>query len=646
MKTVSQVLDGLRKVQGEQYNRQFNYQRQSDAYFGIDNQPSNTISDTTGRPIMRMQDLRSELRQRRGAPNFILPIVNDMVSLKGQLPLMRALPDDESPEAIELAQKRTYLIQDIWERSSMSVQQKKAAWYMSCLGDAIYTLDPVLPAESDELNPPGVYVTVWSPKLAYYKFKPGRWSQELSDLWLVWEMDAEDVEDEYGFTPRLDRVECIVHYDSKCKQTIIGDERVAAVEHGLDFVPAQWVRNLIADDQTGQADIAQAVDVHEEVQSLFLILGDAIVEAVYAPIKVRDAENVAGDTVEVGPRAVISVTATGDVTRVDPAPPPTAAQQLVQQMQDALFNVTGTTPVRVEGNMGGTGANVSGRMVHSVQQPQESRVNAWQAVAGYAYERLNQKAILMYQRIPELAKASLDIRGSFKGKAFALNTKGADIGGSARIEVKWDAFLGNTMHERLVMHLQAFSQGLIPGSLVVEQLGVDDPEGMIKKALIEKAMMQQSMAAMMPQGPQGGDPGQHQSDIMAPMQASIAGAAGGDPTKGSGGPGGPAGAAPSAPPVQPGPPQPSLPNFSPTSQAPGTQGMGPPPQTPHIMDMIREAMGSLPPDVQGDIVGLPAFESGSLVVLVKDAKHIPSGVIKRAFSGAGIPFPIKVKVAA
>lgn len=653
MKDPADVVDGMRKAQGEQQQRIANYERYRNAYFGISGGAQNTMMDTTGRPILRMQDLRSELRQRRGAPNLVQPIVDDFVALKGTIPLMRVLPEDETEEAMNRAQLRTYAIRHIWERSQMDVQQINAAFYLSCLGDVLYTLDPVLPNDADELSPAGVYITVYSPGLAFHRFRKGRFSQELSELWLTWSMGRDACEEEYGYTPKGDDAEVVIYYNKDEKQIIIDEDRVSSVTHNLGFVPAQWVRNKVVGDQDGQADISQAVDVHEEIQSIFLILGDALIESVYAPFKIRDAENVEGDTLTIGPRAVISVTGTGDVTRVEPAPPPTAASQLLETMQQALYHITGTAPVRVEGDK--KGANISGRMVHAIQQPQEARMGIGQTILGYGFEWLNQKALLMYGKIPELAETEVNLHGSHKGKPYSLTTKGKDLGGMSRIEIKWDALIGSTKHERLVMALQAFAQGLVAPTYVIEQLGESDPMDMLKRSALERQLMA-SLQPQPPQGPPGqegastghggGDPGQQQQDIMQPAQGGAAGMAGGNPGGGpSAGPQQGQGATLSTPgPAQPGPPQGTVPLFGPQANSPTDQGAGPAPTTPDIMGLIQQAISSLPADVQNDIVGLPMMEGGELVVRVTDAKHIPRGQIKRAFSA--MPFPVRVRVAA
>lgn len=658
MKDPHDVIDGMRRAQGDQQQRISNYERCRNAYFGIYGQAQSTLMDTTGRPLLRMQDLRSELRQRRGAPNLIQPIVDDFVALKGTIPLMRVLPEDETEEAHNRAQLRTYAIKNIWEHSQMDVQQINAAFYLSCMGDVLYTLDPVLPHDADELNPAGIYITVYSPTLCYHRFRSGRFSQELSELWLTWSMSSTACEEEYGYTPKGDDAEVVIYYNKNEKQILVDEDRVSSITHNLGFVPAQWVRNKVVGDQDGQADISQAIDVHEEIQSVFLILGDALIESVYAPFKIRDAENVEGDTLTIGPRAVISVTGTGDVTRVEPAPPPTAASQLLDTMQQALYHITGTAPVRVEGDK--KGANISGRMIHAIQQPQEARMGVGQAILGYGFEMLNQKALLMYGKIPELLDTEINLHGSFKGKPYALTTKGADLGGTSRIEVKWDALIGSTKHERLVMALQAFAQGLVAPSYVVEQLGEDDPMEMLKRSALERKLMQE----MMPPPPgQGQDPGEQQQGIMQPSQGAMAGDKGGNPAAGAGGPpgaagaspggggGGPAGVAsgPSDPlhpqgPTQPGPPQGTVPMFPPQANSPTDQAAGPPPTTPDIMGLIQQAISGLPADVQSDIVGIPMMEGGELVVRVVDAKHIPRGQIKRAFSA--MPFPVRVRVAA
>lgn len=642
MKDVEKVIDGLAKNRGDAQGRIAQYSDFLDGYFGRQRSSQNMLSDTSGRPILRMGDLRTELRARRGAPNMLQPIIDDFVSLKGTLPLIKVMPDDDTPEEYERALMRTRVIRGFWEQSNMGVQQINAGFWMSCLGEAIFCLDPLLPEDADDMDPAGIYITVWSPQNCYANFRSGRHSQELDELWIAYDMTAEQIEDEYGYTPQGEVAEVITYYSRKDKQTIIDEERIYGIEHELGFVPAQWARNKMVGNRFAQSDISQALDVHDELQALYLVLGDATIESVYAPIWIRDPINVAGDQVEIGPRAVIATTATGAVGRVDPAPPPQAASGLTQQLQQALFNVTGTAPVRIENEH--QGSNISGRMIHAIQQPQEGRLAMSQTLMGYHIERLTQKMLHMVVKIPQFKDYTFQIQGVDKGKPYHIEATGAEVGGPARIDTKYDALIGSTRHERLVMALQAFAQGLVPGTYVVEQLGEDDPESVIRKAIAEKAMMMQSAQPQMsPPGlPPGGaspgqDPGAQQQAISAPQQAQVAGGAGGDPTMGAG-----AGAAQPAPPggTPPGPGGP--PPFDAMGTSPAQPGMGPAPMSPSISSLIREAVARLTPDAQNAIVGVPLIEAGHIVVQVKDRKLVASGVIKRAFEAVGLTVKVKV----
>lgn len=627
MKSVEEITQDCYQRQSDQVSRLGKYELFKNAVFGTEQQVHNRTMDGLGRPILRMQDIRSELRARRGAPNFLAPIVDNFTALRGQIPLMRAVPDSDEEQDREKATTRTRVARAFWQHSNMDLQQAQAGFYLSAYGDCLYMLDPLLPEEADELNPTGVYITVYKPSVVFPKMRTGRWGQEMEDVYICWEIDKETAQADYAAKPRSERCDVIYHYNRTEKYVVVGDQLVSYVKHDLGWVPGQWVRNKYVGDIDAQSDISQAIDVHEELQALMLVLSDASIESTYAPIKVRDPLNVSGDRIVIGPRAVIAVTATGDVERVQPAPQPKGAEHLLSLFQEALYHITGTTPVQQEGSI--DHSNISGRAVHASQGALETRLVLSQTVHGHHFERLNQKMLLMLEKVPDLAQAELDIRGEDKGQPFSMKVKGAEVGGMCRFVTKWDALNGSSRHERLVMALQAYQQGLVPGTYVVEQLGEEDPEAVVRQAINEKMAFMKAQAAIQQASGMGGPPQQggppDQANPTIDATQSLMG--GGMGQNGGGQPPPQAG-------VQPPPPSAGtsggggLPPFPQSPVSPAQQGMGQAQPKPDMDEQVRLALSGL--NLLGTVNGWAWMQDG---LVIYDPNWKDNSKIKKALSG-------------
>lgn len=636
--------DRIEKAQ----DRNSQYQRYVDMYFGTHKKRGYQLSDSTGRPVLRTTEIRDELQGRPGAPNLLAPIIDDFQSLKGILPTFRVLPEGSEDEQQEEAEKRSRILRAMYDNSNMDVQQADAAFYLSCMGDCCYVLHPKFPDEDTDnlLEPPGVYINVIDPRLAYPAFRSGVYRNELQDLYISWMVPAETAWEEYGIDPgNDDEVQVIEYYSKHEKQTILavhgGPVRYGdPIMHDLDFVPAQWVRNRQVGDRFAQSDICQVVDLQEEMAVQYHVMSDALIEATYAPLVIENPEKIAGDRAVIGPGAVISTTTGGKVYRVDPIPPPQAAENLLAGTMQHIQRGTGSAPVRTEGGI--DRSNISGRAVHAMQGPMETRLSLGQSLMGAAYVRLNAKILLMLYKLDGFKNSELTVYGMHGGDPTSVRFSGDELGGWWRNTVEYDAMIGSTRHERVVIFGQAFHDGIVTKKLYASQLGLVDPDGEVKAATAERQADMQAQQAMqpLPGGPSGltppdGPPGAGAGgQPVAQGMMSMAGGGPGGPPPG-GPPGADAGSSPAGPPSAVQPPPPGLPPFPPTPVAPTELGIANLPDIPDLAAMEQQALASLPAATQAKIVSVTPNKTGVLVI-VSDPKLVATGEVKRAFAQVGM----------
>jgi Phage portal protein, SPP1 Gp6-like len=632
VKNATQIGELVTKRRTDQGGRINYYKRFLSAYQGKDAEGAlgNVQANyADGRPAMRfLAQAHNNMLSRRGAPNFAYPVIRDLSAIYGALPDARVKP--ETGKDVDAAVKRTRILLEQYEHSKMGTKASRIGFFAACLGDAVCTLDPILPSKSndDPEEPPGIYINVVNPAKCYPAFVGGEDSRELDDLVIVDYMAVEDAERRYeDYHPKLGEerevVEICTFYSRDQKAVVIDKEIVEGIEHKLGFVPAQWFSKEITDGKLAQGDLAQAIDLAFELQALYYTFVDSVVASTYPILVVKGGQAaLAQDAVEQGPGARVDVSITGDVKYIQPEGNPQAAQIVFQAALDNFMKVVGVSPIRTEGQI--QHANTSSKALQAAQAPMQSRVNQAYILLGECYEAMNSKILRMLYKIPEFSRGKpMSLYGSDQKGVYNESYTGKDVGGWSRNEVTWDNFLGASKTERLHNALMLFKsnpQGF-PWQKVLEEYGLEDPQEIIAEAQAQAALQGQP-----PPGGQPGPPGAGQAPPGAP------GPSGAPPPQGAPGGGGPLPGMPPGlgaaspgpdsggppPDGSAGPTQPQMPDFPQMSTPPGA---GPTPAPlPDLGGDIQKAIQSV--QLFGEITQGPRPYPGGIFCEVSDHRDI------------------------
>ena len=582
------------------------YNKSKAAYFGDKDERMGVEGmDNTGRTVLRIQMLRQALTARSGAPNLLMPIVDDFVGTKGPLPSMKVVPWDDTDDAREKAAKFGRVLRSQWKNSKMDMQSYKMAWYLSCLGDVLLTLNPLFPKQAGPLRVPGVYINVVDPTNSYPSFKTGWESEDLSDV-IIWERFTRDqAYQEWGIQSQENHVDALWYVGQDYNYLTVDQHEVASIQHDLGFCPAEWIKNKV-NGRPSQSDIINAVEAHEEMQVMIAVMNDSLLETTYGQLVIKNPVNVQDDF-EVGPGAEpIVVQGDGDVTRLAPAPPPQSANMLMENMWTIIQRIAGSAPVRTENAI--PGSNISGRSVHAQQAPMETRLAGWQTIVGYHFENLNSKMLHMFYALPEFKDHVIDVWGTEKGKPFKIQFQGAELDGWTRNQVQWSAIIGSNAHERAVVGLSLKDKGLVPGTWVLDQIGIEDSDMLHQQARREhvEEMSTEAQAQQGAQAPAGGAP---------------AAAPGGD------------GGQQAQPPA-------GMPPFPQVSSSPTQPGLGTPSPVPDLYGMLQQVLQQVGDQVAGEITAAYPTGPGNGVhidIKEKDAasKNGDRQMLRQALMAAG-----------
>jgi hypothetical protein len=591
-----ELVERAEERRGQQSGRIMMYDRYLTAYFqgqSPDQTGGGAALDnySDGRPALRAPgENAASVHGGRASPNYIKPIIKDLVSIKGQWPSLTVQPASGD----EAAQKKAVLIRrglvQQHTQSSMVKQWQRGGFFASCLGDAVIALDPRTPAEAKEhpnpFRPTGIYYNVLNPRQSFPKFRQGGGDDDLEDLFWISRITRNDCKAQYPgirMTEQDQWVDVIHYYSRSERQTIVNKQRAHGIVHDLGFCPAEWIPNDVTLSGFGQSDIAGILDLHSEMSDLWKVYVDSIWGSVYPIYVIKDPQNTQGQ-LEYGPGAQFTTTGTGDVKVLAPQADAQSAQLIFHSALDNIMKQAGISPIRLEGQI--DRSNVSAKSVDRQQAPQEQRLKAALELAGAGLERLNSKCLLMLSSIKEFQDEPMELYGQDKDGTYNETFSGADIGGWTRNKVKWDDMTGQTRQEASIQALQFFKegQGDFPFSAVLEAGGFDDPTEVMERGhseMQERMKLQQQMQPQQPPGAQGGAP------------------PGAGPPPGAGGAGG-------SPPVQPPPPQQAggngtpapggedqMPNFSPVASSPAGGGKGSPAPVPDPATELDQAVHSV-----------------------------------------------------
>jgi hypothetical protein len=594
----------------------------------------NNYSD--GRPALRAPGENGSGKQDRASPNYIKPIIKDLVAIRGVVPLATVPPASGEDADKDKATKITRALRQQYAHSAMTRQQQHTGFFLSCLGESCYTLDPRTPQmakdDPDPFRPVGVYFNAINPKFAFPEFRA--MSDDLEDLFWIVAITRARARKEFPHVrigpPKDNDTELIkiIHYYSRTeRQTIVDDQRAFGIVHNLGFCPAEWLTNEATDGRPGQSDIAGGVcELHSEVQDMWKVTVDSLVGSVYPIYHIHDAHLTSGQ-LEYGPGAQFETTGTAKLEVLAPQANPQQAQLIFGMALDNLMKQTGEAPVRIDNEI--QGSNISARSVDRQQAPMEQRIKGGMALLGNSLERLNSKCLLMLSTIPDFKDEPMELYGQDKDGTYNETFTGADIGGWTRNVVKWESLTGSTQQQKVLQATQLYKEGMgmFPFEEVIVAAGYDDPSEIMERG---KAEMAQKQAMQQPPGaPQPGNPESATQDQMSLAAGGGGGAPGGPP------PG--AGAPVQPPPAAGGPPP--MPGFPAIASQPGSKGT--PAPVPPIQEDVQAALASI--QTRG---GQPRFsiEGKQYIVYVPDHRDVP--MVKAALAQVeqqdGIKITVKV----
>lgn len=636
---VETLLEDLKKRKSKMSDAHAQYERTRAAYFGDPDAESGygvEGMDSAGRVTLRVDKIRSSLIHRAGKVNLLTPIVDDYMYLRGPVPTMKILPEDESDPAKIEAIKRSRILRAQWANSRMDVQQIEAAWYLTDLGDCVYTLTPVFPEDAETFYPAGIYITVVDPSTAYPQFRTGFRRGELADIFIATKITPEQALTEYEVDSDKKEIEVIHYFGKDYNCLIVDEELVTTVVHNLGFCPAEWVRNKEVGGRFAQSDIGGVLDQHNELQIMTEVMKDSLIETTYSQLVVKDPVNV-NEQFDIGPGAApIVVQGTGDVRRIPPAPPPQAADMIIGRTWENIQHQTGSAPIRTEGKI--EGSNISARAINTSQGPMETRLAGSQLLLGQALQRLNAKIMLMFSNLEGFKGEEISIWGQEAGKPFSMSFTPDEIGGWFRNSISYGAMVGSSNHEKAVVGLQLMGQQLVPGEWVLEQIGVEDPETQIKEA--EAQAMARAKAQQQMQGPPGGQPGQdpgaQQAQTMQPAEDGQSLAAGAQDT----GSGDTSGQNLAGSPTDAGgqvQPPPQMPGFNAVQSSPTGDGMGSPTPMAGPLQQVKAAIAVASAKMQGSITNaVPEKDRDGIRIKVTITDWRDKSIVRSAFEAEGL----------
>ena len=521
-----------------------------DRYYRGTNNGSGTlpilIANAQGRPLLRPVGESINV-QRTYSSRRLSPVVDDYSALMGRLPTTRVEPPDPSEQGEEKAELLTKFLYSTYELSRMGYQQAQSGFYLSCLGDSVYVMEP----EGDLKR---VVWNVCNPRTVYPSFYGGYRRFEVFDAIISETWPARNLRRQWGIEPETEGADdcTVLTYLSPSQRTILVGTRIpyvaSHVEWELDFCPVVWVFNKVTGLMAG-ADIAHSLDQQDFLDFAFNVWADGIVQMTYPIVGIKNPQNVGQDPPVVGPGAPpVTLHGDGDIIVKNVAGDPRALEAIITQTLQDMNAATGTSDVRQQGQM--KSSIVTGRAVQSVQGPQSTRIEFKQQVLSEAIEQANRMTLAMQEKAPVLKDFKGPIFGSLRGVSFRTEFDASkDIDGWHRTKVTWQQLVGMNMQQKAAVAAEGMQFKLWDDLQAREIVGVEDPIGMrkrIESQMMAEAQLQGQMTqAAQPEQQPGGQPalpsqglpaGQQPAPLVfRPPQASPPGgaaAAGGTPAPG------------------------------------------------------------------------------------------------------------------
>jgi hypothetical protein len=463
-------------------------------------------ANAQGRPLLRPIGESINV-QRTYSSQRLAPVVDDYSALMGRMPTTRVEPPDDSEQGEQRGELLTKYIYSTYELSRMGYQQAQSGFYLSCLGDSVYVLEP----EGDLKR---VVWNVCNPRTVYPSFYNGYRRFEVFDAIISEVWSRRDLRRQWGIDADNDNEEncTVLTYLSPYQRTVfVGTRypiRASHVEWDLDFCPVVWVFNKVT-GVMAMSDIAHSLEQQDFLDFCFNVWADGIVYMTYPMIGIKNPQEVGQDAPVIGPGAPpVMLHGDGDIVVRNTQADPRALEQIIAQTLQDINAATGTSDVRQQGQM--KSSITTGRAVQSVQGPQSTRIEFKQQVLGEAIEAANRMTLAMQERAPVLKNFKGAIFGNLRGKSFQDEFDAAkDIDGWHRTKVTWQSLVGMNLQQKAAVAYEGLQAKLWDDIEAREIVGVEDPVGMRKR--IEAQMMAEAeLQGKMMQVQAGQQPGGQQ----------------------------------------------------------------------------------------------------------------------------------------
>jgi hypothetical protein len=409
--------------------------------------------------------------------------------------------------------KQRYLY-GVWNDNDMPMSRvfNLAAWYLPLMGDCFLGIHP-------DLKKGRPVPILRSPECAYPI--PGFDGQSEEAIIFSWKVKEDVVKRNYPqYRTREERLRSsqpvsgglfrktgedenphidVVEYSDRHQWVRwIDGEEVNGVYHNYGFNLFEHLKFInVPDDVWGHGAVEQAINLNEMGNALYSLMFEAVIENVF-PRLVLENPAAFSEEIPTGPGAVLAVNEGGKAYFLTPPVQALPVQtQFMELNEHNIKEMAGMT----ETNMGASPASsiVTGKAVNELMGAGAgSVVEMVQGIGlGLGVEAWNEKAIILGQTVFRDDRIHLHGREvadtySFQGRSFSFSIKGSELVGSPRNELVFSPAL--SMHEKIVMGLQAAGGGLVSKKWQRENMGIPDNEAM-EEEIVGEAIMDALVAS-------------------------------------------------------------------------------------------------------------------------------------------------------
>jgi hypothetical protein len=448
--------------------------------------------------------------------NVVQAVCNKYQTFLSPLPQVRVPVDPpESDTRRAQATKKQRYIYGCWNDQDLPMSRvfNLAAWYLPLMGDCFLGIHP----DMDKGRPVPL---LRSPECAYPI--PGFDGSTEEAIIFSWKVKEDVVKRQYkdnyqtrderkrsSVAPNLTRFRKtgeddnphidVVEYSDRYQWTRwIDGEEVNGVYHNFGFNLYEHLKFInVPDDVWGHGAVEQVINLNEMGNALYSLLFEAVIENVFPRLVLEDASK-APEEIATGPGAVIPLNPGGNAYFLNP---PVAALPVQEQFLGVNSQNIKEMAGMNNANMGEIDASIiTGKAINELQGAGAgSMVEMVQGVGiGLGVESWNEKAIILGQtmfRDDRIHLHGREIDGlSIRPRDFAMSIKGSELVGSPRNELVFSPAL--SMHEKIVMGLQAAGGGLVSKKWQREQMGIPDNEAM-EEEIFQEAVTEAVLNGML-----------------------------------------------------------------------------------------------------------------------------------------------------